>query len=109
MRLVRNRLVRKFRTLFGLKRREVAYLLGISSSSVDKWESGERVPSIEHLGMLARLVNDKVEFKLPFDEKFNVVTNAVKERMVRERWLQMKVLVNANGKKRYPKIEKYGV
>jgi transcriptional regulator with XRE-family HTH domain len=46
----------------GLQQNELAVKLGVSSSLPGKWERGEKVPSLEKLGALAKLLQVSVDW-----------------------------------------------
>jgi transcriptional regulator with XRE-family HTH domain len=54
---IKNRL-RKHRKLSGLTQKQVACMLGLSSSAqISRWEKGERLPTLKHALQLAALYN----------------------------------------------------
>lgn len=55
------------RLLKNLSQKEVAKSIGISSSIVSNYESGERTPSVEVLIALARLYHCSTDYLLGFD------------------------------------------
>lgn len=55
------------RLLKNLSQKEVAKSIGISSSIVSNYESGERTPSVEVLIALARLYHCSADYLLGFD------------------------------------------
>lgn len=51
-----------------LSQKEVAHLIGISSSVISNYESGERTPSVEILVALARLYHCSTDYLLGFNK-----------------------------------------
>ena len=53
--------ISKRRKEIGLSQKDVADFLGVSIPSVSKWESGERVPDLALIGLLARLLKVDID------------------------------------------------
>ena len=53
--------IKEFRQKNNYTQRYVAYKLGVSQQSVDKWEQGKSVPNIVHLVKLAKLMQCSVD------------------------------------------------
>lgn len=57
------------RTELNLTQKEFADKLGVSQSSVNYWEKGQRIPSIEAAARIADLFNITIESLLDSDDK----------------------------------------
>ena len=53
--------IKEFRQKNNYTQRYVAYKLGVSQQSVDKWEQGKSIPNIVHLVKLAKLMQCSVD------------------------------------------------
>lgn len=66
---IKHRLIRGYRELQGLTREALAEKAGVSAQDIAAWESGEAVPNLENLILLARALGFPVEVFLPGNEK----------------------------------------
>ncbi len=53
--------IKEFRLKNNYTQRYIAYKLGVSQQSVDKWEQGKSIPNIVHLIKLANLMQCSVD------------------------------------------------
>lgn len=58
-----------FRTKAGLTQRQLAELLSTPYQQLQRWENGERVPSVHNAISIARALDTTVEELFPIDEE----------------------------------------
>ena len=63
MKLFIGDIIQKLRKIKGLTQEQVTYALGITTSSVSKWETNNTYPDISLLSPLARLLGTAVDIK----------------------------------------------
>ena len=56
--------LKQTRKVKGLSQKEMAKLINVSQSTIAKWESGTREPSLDDLILLANLLGESTDFLL---------------------------------------------
>ena len=65
-----NNRIRELRKELGLSQKDFAEKIGVSQSSINYWEKGQRIPSIEAAAKIADFFNITIESLLDSEDRF---------------------------------------